>query len=197
MRVFRALATSMMLLAPSFALAQGDKEPRRPKLAVGADTNDAHAYYDFAIDILSRDAEKAADALYWATRIDPTWADALFARRVALLLIDPTRFLRYSAGDQRAIDEARTIDSLLFRALTIDPFVSQRLDRKLVDGMLDDMARRLAGGRVNSGDVRFRLDMAAQHWPPSMRARLAYGDGQFDQALILCTRKRSSIVKRA
>jgi tetratricopeptide (TPR) repeat protein len=184
LRVLQCCSAALLLFgAASAAPAQRDKEPRRPKLAAGADTNDAHAYYDFAIGVLSDDAQKAADALYWSTRIDPSWADPYYARRVALLLVDPTRFTRYSSGDARAQEDARAIDSLYYRALTINPFVSQRLDRKLLDGMIDELARRSG----NSGNARFAMELAMQRWPPSMRARLAYGDGKLDEALILYT----------
>lgn len=167
--------------------AQRDKEPRRPNLAAGADTNDAHAYYDFAVGVMSDDPQKAADALYWSTRIDPSWADSFYARRVALLLIDPTRFLRYSSGDTRAQEEAKAIDSLYYRALTINPFVSQRLDRKLFDAILDDMSRRNSAGKGNSGNARFAMELALQRAPAATRARIAYGDGKLDEAITLYT----------
>ena len=187
MRSHRAVAALLLLLAPVLAVAQSGKEPRRPRLAAAADTNDPRAYYDFAVDQLGNDPQKAADALYWASRIDPTWADPYFARRVALLLVDPTRFMRYTAGDRRALQDARAIDSLAYHAKTIDPFVSQRLDRRLFDGLLDELALRVAGGRVNSGNVKFAMEQAMEKLPPAQRARLAFDDGKLNQALGLYT----------
>lgn len=100
----RALAVlGILVAAPALAAGQ-QKEPKRPKLDAQADTNDSHAYYRWAIDRLREDPGKAADALYWATRLEPTWADAFYARRVALLLSDPSRLSRYWAGDRRTIE---------------------------------------------------------------------------------------------
>jgi hypothetical protein len=69
------------LSLPAALAAQHDKEPRRPKLPAGADTNSARTYYDFALGQLRSSPDKAADALYWATRLEPMWADAFYARR--------------------------------------------------------------------------------------------------------------------
>src|SRR6476619_1749563 len=63
------LVACLMAVTPSIMPAQGKKEPRRPKLAAGADTNDARAYYDFAMQQLTKEPEDAANALYWATRL--------------------------------------------------------------------------------------------------------------------------------
>ncbi|MGH7620420.1 MAG: tetratricopeptide repeat protein [Gemmatimonadaceae bacterium] len=157
-------------------------------MPVQADTNDARAYYDFAMDLLGRDDAKAADALYWATRLEPTWADAFYARRIALLLSDRPRLTRYWAGDKHTIqsDDVRRIDSLFYHALTLDPFVSQRLDRRLIEAVTDEIAMR--NGRENGGDageIRALVDREMNAWPAANRARLAYGDGRYSDALRL------------
>src|SRR5215510_1330662 len=89
-----AALLSLCVVVASAAGAQ-QKEPKRPKLDAQADTNDAAAYYYFATARLRTDPQKAADALYWATRLDPAWADAYYARRIALLLSDLPRLQRY------------------------------------------------------------------------------------------------------
>lgn len=149
-----------------------------------ADTNDAHAYYDFAIDLLGRDDAKAVDALYWATRLEPTWADAYYARRIAMHLSDPRRLRRYWSGDRGTIesDDVRRIDSLYYRALTIDPFVSQRLDRRLFETAADEIAKETGG---DPAQVRVVVEQEMNSWPAANRAWHAYIDGRSIDAVRL------------
>src|SRR5690349_5585915 len=71
-RLTAALCCTLCLaLVPRSGSAQNDKSPRRPKMPAGADTNSARVFYDFAIANLRKDPEKAADALYWSTRLEP------------------------------------------------------------------------------------------------------------------------------
>jgi len=188
MRLSFVAAAALAIISSSVLGAQRGKEPRRPTLAAGADTNDAHAYYDFALDELSRDPEKAADALYWATRLEPTWADAFYARRVALLLTDPRRLMRYWTGDRRTIQSSdiKRIDSLFYHALTLNPFVSQRLDRNLYDKIADEIAAKYENdGAGNAGEIRYLIDREISSFPPGVRAWFAYGDGRNTDALRL------------
>jgi tetratricopeptide (TPR) repeat protein len=59
----------------------------RPRLAAGLDTNDAAVYYQAAIPLVRSGTRlpSAEAALYWASRLDPTWADPLYARALILL----------------------------------------------------------------------------------------------------------------
>jgi tetratricopeptide (TPR) repeat protein len=169
------------------AVASGQKEPRRPKLPAGADTNSAQIYYNFALQQLRHDPDKAADALYWAARLEPMWADAYYARRVALLLTDNRRLMRYWSGDRRTIqsDDIRRIDSLFYHALTLNPFVSQRLDRQIFEEVADEIAHEAAGGSGEESAIRFEIDRMMSTAPPATKAWLAYGDGRFEDALPL------------
>jgi tetratricopeptide (TPR) repeat protein len=187
MRLRIATATALLLLSASSPLiAQREKEPRRPKIA--ADTNDAHAYYDFAVDLIARDPDKAADALYWATRLEPMWADAFYARRVALLLTDRRRLVRYWSGERQVVqsDDIRRIDSLFYHALTLAPFVSQRLDHELFDAVINEITQRYERqGYGSAGEIRYALDRELQQSPAADRAWFAYGEGRFGDALVL------------
>jgi hypothetical protein len=111
-----------------------------------------------------RDDAKAADALYWATRLEPTWADAYYARRIAMHLGDPQRLRRYWLGDQGTIEsgDIRRIDSLYYRARTIDPFVSQRLERRLFEAVADEIAKEHAG---DPAQVRVIVEQEMNSWP--------------------------------
>src|SRR5690349_21582953 len=101
-----------LLVGGQLAFAQKPKnEPRRPKLPAGADTNSAQVYYDLGLDKFDRDPDQAADAFYWAARINPTQAESYYARRCALLIADRYRFERYWDDDRRTLqsDEVKRI----------------------------------------------------------------------------------------
>jgi tetratricopeptide (TPR) repeat protein len=188
MRLPMAAASALLLLSSSSPLiAQREQAPRRPKIAA-ADTNDAHAYYDFAVDLIARDPDKAADALYWATRLEPMWADAFYARRVALLLTDRRRLVRYWSGERQVVqsDDIRRIDSLFYYALTLKPFVSQRLDHELFDAVLNEITQGYERqGYGSAGEIRYALDRRLSQAPAADRAWYAYGEGRFGDALVL------------
>jgi tetratricopeptide (TPR) repeat protein len=183
-----ALAARFIVLVTTSSALFAQKLPARPKLPAGSDTNDAHAYYRFAIDKLGSEADKAADALFWSTRLEPMWADAFYARRIALLMSDTRRLQRYWSGDRRTIQskEIQQIDSLFLRALTLNPFVSQTLERQLYDAVVDEIVRSYTSdGSSNSGDVRFAIDTYMQRAPNATRAWFAYCEGRFADALVL------------
>ena len=189
-RLARLFALALAFLAVGqFAFAQKPKnEPRRPKLPAGADTNSAQAYYDYGLEQFDRDPDKAADAFYWATRINPTQAESYYARRCALLIADKYRFQRYWRGEKRTIqsDEVKRIDSLYFYALTINPFLYRkldvRLDRYFWDIVAEDYAR---SNNMSTNEVRYAIDRMLAQEDAEDKARDAYGEGRFDDALRL------------
>src|SRR5689334_2519263 len=182
-----ALALALLLGSQLNAQKRKD-EPRRPKLPAGVDTNNAQVYYDVGLEQLQRDPEKAADAFYWAMRINPVWADAYYARRCALLLSDRYRFQRYYEDDRGTLksDEIKRIDSLYFYSLTINPFLYRKLDLVLfnsyIGNLSDEIARR---NNVSPGDVQYQIQTWLMHGPASTRAWQAYGEGRFHDALNL------------
>src|SRR5438094_2753120 len=92
---------------------------------------------------IERDPQKAADAFYWATRLDPAWAPPLYARRIALLMADPRLLVGYMNGIRRYVEskEARSIDSLELRALMLNPFLARDLDKPLIMAYLRDLVQ--------------------------------------------------------
>lgn len=176
-----------VLLPCAYADAQDrTREPRRPRLDADADTNSANAYYSHGARILKDRPAEAADAFYWATRIEPAMADAWYARRIALLMSRPERFAGYMEGNRRVVEsrEMRSIDSLHLRALTLNPFVRTRFDRQAFDHYVHWSVRR--------NNPRGNIDHAlVSHWiadylrnsGPSTRAWVAYADGKFPTAL--------------
>jgi hypothetical protein len=115
----RSLTTLSLLVALPLSLAAQDKEPKRPALFAGADTNDAQVYHDYGLGLMRTKPAEAADAFYWAARINPNNGDHFYARRVALLLTDKRRLQRYWGGDRSTLRtaEVKRIDSLYFHAL--------------------------------------------------------------------------------
>ena len=185
--VFRAAL--LVLIAASSASAQKNKgDPGRPELPAGADTNDAQAYYDYGLSKMQREPGKAADAFYWAMRLNPGFADAYYGRRSALLLTDRYRFQKYYQDDKRTLQSAeiKRIDSLYLYSLTINPFLYRKLDLVLYRAWLgiisDDIAR---SNNVSSTEVQYYLEQMLRDAPPEFRAWAAYGEGRFDDALKL------------
>ena len=189
--MLRSSLTSALVIAllagSHVAFAQKKNEPTRPKLPAGADTNSAQVYYDLGLDKFDRDPDQAADAFYWASRINPMMSEAYYARRCALLVADRYRFQRYWENDKRTLqsDEVKRIDSLYYYSLTINPFLYRKLELQLNRAYLgliaEDIARR---ENVSTNEVQYVLDRwMNQNASPWLRADQAYGEGRFDDAL--------------
>ena len=75
-------------------LADSGKDLPRPRLPPGSDTNSAAAYYHWGESLVRFGAklDTAEMALYWASRLDPSWAEPLYARSLI-----PLRALRSDA----------------------------------------------------------------------------------------------------
>jgi tetratricopeptide (TPR) repeat protein len=177
------LVFALLAAVPLDAQRVGDV-PRRPRLDAAADTNDARAYYRLGQQRLDRRPDEAAAAFYWASQIDPGWADPLYGRHVALLMSEPRRLLRYWEGDRRTRTSAEVIaiDSLYFRALRTDPFVQRPFERELVRAVL----MSLLGGDAPGADAAlasFYTASMMQDMPPLLRARVLAGEGKAVQAL--------------
>ncbi|HEX9130261.1 MAG TPA: hypothetical protein VF850_13955 [Gemmatimonadaceae bacterium] len=187
MRPLRILAITVCLaVAARFASAQPVRQPDRPELPAGADRNDPWTYYRLAQSLLSRDPDKAADAFYWAARLNPIWAEAFYGRRIALLLNDPRRLTRYWRGDKGAIRETRGIDSLYFYALTLNPFLGPNLDHLIQDAVIDQFSREYANRTgASANEVAYEVQKYITLGPPESRAVMAYQEGRYDDALAL------------
>lgn len=181
---FPALVALLVALAPVTAHAQ--KVPERPKLPQGADTNDAQAYFRLGASLLTRNSRTAADAFYWASRIDPTLASPWYGRRVALLLADP-KLERYMRGERRAVQDLRGVDSLLLRALSLDPTMFREFDKPMLEHYYQESfsreIRRETGRLPNQVELSHYIDSWLQNSDAWTRGWLAYGDRDFDTAL--------------
>src|SRR5262249_2341785 len=127
MRPFVALCFAVLAVASLSA----QSVPKRPSLG-GGDTNSAYAYYQYGMSNLNT-PRKAADAFYWAGQIDPTWAQAPYARRIALLLAADDPFVIGYMDGVRSFTHSKQgtrIDSLELRARMLNPFLNRELDKE-------------------------------------------------------------------
>lgn len=194
MRILRPLVVlSLLLAAAPLASQRGrDAAPRRPALDAAADTNSARAYLDWANERVRDRPRDAADGYYWAYQLDPSSADALYGRYTALLASHPPRLVRYWQGDRRTVRsrEVMAIDSLYFRALTLDPFLYRRHQVHLFVLYLRTWARqevdKEAGGHgVMESEINHWVNTLLARGGPWLRAEEAYGQGRYQEALRL------------
>jgi len=178
-----AVSLAFVTIAASAQAQRG--LPDRPRLPDGEDRNDPWAYYRLANSSLRRDPDKAADAFFWAARLNPTWAEAYYGRRVALLLRDRPKLVRYYEGDEGVIRETQGIDSLYLYALTLNPFLGPQLDHLILDAMIQEYSRQAANRSGESpSDIAYQIE-AYLRQSPRWRAILAYRDGKNINALSL------------
>lgn len=180
----------LLLATPGLAEAQGkdkEKAPKRPRLQAGSDTNDSRAYLDHGDRKLRANPREAADAFYWAMRLDPTSADALYGRRTALLMTDERRLQRYMEGDRRTITspEIQRIDSLFARALLSNPFFFRKYERPMMEMYV---VQAINGSlppsyQANPGEIEHWWSSYLMRAGAETRGWAAYAEGRFDDAL--------------
>ena len=192
--MWRTLLALLLISAAPLA-AQDRDEPDRPGLPEAADTNSALDYYNWGISKLQSDADAAADAFYWASRLVPGWAAPLYARRIALLLDNPRRLVGYVERKKRVMrsGEIRHIDSLELRARQLDPFIHRTLEWALVRAYLMESTMQSLRREYRNANVRVEeLRSEVEHYIDRMlltgggaqwRAWRAYSNGQLADAL--------------
>jgi tetratricopeptide (TPR) repeat protein len=186
------IVVACILAAPCAASLGAQRlgpEVPRPRGAV-ADTNDAQAYFDYGVRRFETDPEAAAAAFYWSARINPASADAWYARRAALLMKDEGLRRTFVNGGRHARDskQLRALDSLYLRALNLNPLLYRRFDKRLlISSITQEMLREVqrGGNNVTPGEVDYAITTWLQQAGPEFRAWVAYGDGNFDEALRL------------
>lgn len=189
-----ALAASVTfvstLLAPSPApLAAQRLGPEVPRPRITADTNDAQSYFDYGMSTFEANPRVSAAAFYWAARINPAWAEPLYARRAALLMADRSMLRKQFEGNRRTKDspEFRRLDSLQFRALMLNPFLYRRLDHTMftayIRASVMERGRMSGGDQPSEAELDYYIDQYLKRAGPWMRAWLAYGRADFAGAL--------------
>jgi tetratricopeptide (TPR) repeat protein len=176
-----------LLIADANAAAQRlGPVQKRPKLSAGADTNDASAYMALGAKSLENAPDEAAAAFLWAARLDPSSADALYARAIALAMRKPTTLANYlyprNAKVRRGKDFV-VIDSIYFRALRLDPLLYPRYYTVMQRSYLRNENRAAFGAYAG-----YELDQAIRDYlerrPHFIRGRVMFANGRLDQALI-------------
>jgi tetratricopeptide (TPR) repeat protein len=167
-----ALAAAGLLVVGTANAQKQPKEPKRPKMDASRDTNAAAAYYYWGLGQLRSSPRSAQDAFYWASRLDPAWAEPLYAQRIAYHLSDLERFWKYLNGTKYVLrqPETRRADSLLYRAMLRDPFLFRRHDKMLLDRLVEELTEGY-GGLMGSS--------------PDFLAWVAYSNTRFPQAVAL------------
>jgi len=113
--------------------------PQRPHLDVGADTNDARTYYRYGMQMVSTKPTESVRAFYWALQIDPSSAESMYALRTASLLAmnSGELFDYFDWSRKKRPPEHLALDSLLYRAFTVNPFVYRNMDLPLIRQMIE------------------------------------------------------------
>lgn len=184
MRVVMLLAAAC-LAAPS-ASAQGrlGTVEKRPKLAAGADTNDASPYFALGARSLADRPDEAAAAFYWAARLDPSSAEALGGRRAALLMRKVPVLKLYMEGSRRArtSKELIAIDTMQLRALRLDPLYYRKYDWTMLMAYYRAVYRiDYPTASVQNIDFAIRSDFDKAS--PYTRGWVAYSEGKMEDAL--------------
>lgn len=137
----RALAlAAFVVLALPLAAQKRERVPKRPRLDAAADTNDWRSYYFAGMSRLDRAPNEAADAFYWASRLNPDVAEPLYGRWAALWARDLERFAKYLDGARYVVESRETErqDSLLQRALLRNPFLQRSLELRLIEKLVQE-----------------------------------------------------------
>ena len=179
------LLTALCLITPSVT-AQGRLGPveKRPKLAVGVDTNDASAYFALGSRILADRPDEAAAAFYWAARLDPSSAEALAGRRAALLMRRQPILKLYMEGGRRArtSKDLVAMDTMQLRALRLDPLYYRKYDWTMLMAYYR-AAYRLDYPTASIQNIDFQIRSDFDNASPYTRGWVAYSEGKMEDAL--------------
>lgn len=155
---------AVCLTASALGAQKQERIPKRPELFPGADTNSWNAYYRHGLSTLGRRPDIAADAFYWAARLDPRAPEPLFGSWVAFWKRQGVeRYFDY-IWEQKGVNlrkEVLQMDSLRDEALRRNPMLYQGLQIRIIEELLP-----LPAG-----------------FDPFVQGVLAYGQGSMPQAL--------------
>lgn len=157
----------------------------RPRLQAGADTNSALDYFTWATLMLRRDPALAAAGFYWAARLEPNHADALYGLHVARLIASD-QIVGWFEEDRAVMrrPEIRAIDSLRHRAMWINPFLHERFSALVLECYAVQALTRETGGRYPRAEIEAGVqDWLNRNLEPGVRAWRAAINGNYQQAL--------------
>lgn len=104
------------------------------------DTNSAGAYYQLGVILLRARPADAARAFYWASRLDPALAEAMYGRGVAIALMLRDHGPERARGGAFLVprEDFRRVDSLRAQAYLRNPFVQITAERALLPPLVTD-----------------------------------------------------------
>lgn len=181
-RISTALIAVAVVLAPVLQAQKIPQIPGRPRLEPGADTNDARSYYQYGVRMIDSKPEESTRAFYWASRIDPSSGEVLYAMRTAALMQMNTSGLvdYYDYSSKKRKPEFLKLDSLLYRAYTINPFLYRSLDRSLTRRIIEAEVRdenpSVDAAELNLAILKYMQDSKHTAWQ-------SYSQGRFPEAL--------------
>ena len=156
--------------------------PARPKLDAGVDTNSAQANYAYGIKRIYDSPIESMRAFYWASRIDPSSADAMCALWTAKLIVMPDKDIMayFAHGKAKRTPTQIALDSLISRAYAANPFLLGSIDGALM--------RRRIEARIYLQDPKMPIGEQEQIVSGKMRAaeyrpEIEYAEGRFQAAL--------------
>ena len=164
-----AVAAAIAAAAPGLAAQKDKKEPKRPKLDAAVDTNDWQAYYQYGIASIKLHPDKAANAFYWASRLNPARAEPYYGQWVATWMTKRETLLEYWRGADYVINsgEAQKIDTLVWEATIRNPLLHRGMRRLLIAAVYDLQA--------GAGNWNWSNDPENEAW-------LDYTEGRFAKA---------------
>jgi Tfp pilus assembly protein PilF len=112
---------------------RAQQTPPRPDLPRGADANDWESYFALGERQWERFPNRAGAAFYWASRLDPTRAEPLFARWAAFYADDWGKWLSYVEDEERIMRQPDVLENqaLRERAYYRNPFVHRGYEAAL------------------------------------------------------------------
>jgi tetratricopeptide (TPR) repeat protein len=177
-----AVALIGVALVPALPAQKATAVPSRPVLEAGADTNDARSYYAYGIRMVYDKPGEAIRGFYWASQIDPTSAEVLYGLQTASLFAmsssDMAGYYQYYEKSRKP--EYLALDTLLFRAYTINPFLYPSFEHTMIRRRVEAMIVA-----ANPGINRAALNDRLLAWTNNSRfqADMEYADGKLPQAL--------------
>lgn len=187
LRTVATVALSLIAAAPLSTLAAQrlGPAPRRPRVE-SPDTNDARAYFDYGVRFIKDKPSAAADAFYWAARIDPGMADALYGRRVGLIMSDEGQLRRqFTSNRKNPTKKDLQLDSLLLRSIMLSPMLYRRFDLPMFqEFFLKDMQGMFnPSQRPSDLELNNMIEGMLRESGPEIRAEMAYARSDFKSAL--------------
>lgn len=186
-----SLATLLLIFAGcSNSGGSGLPVPTEPLEIGGTSRPSARDYYAFGESVLETRPGLAADAFYWASRRDPTWAAPLAGRRLALFLSDRGLYRLYLSGSQRSLEHPKVqqLDSMYLRALKLNPFLDRGLEATAVkaqwkESIRRSVRRRNPGTYIDDATLSEALADMLQEADYETRGWLAHCEGRYLDAI--------------